>query len=117
MNYENLCQNIIDFDSKIRFCGITNTKSEIVASINRDSEDKMLKDDEIQMSIHYTLDRWSKATNLSYRIGNEKSATIEYDKVTLITIPISGSELLLISTEPNAEYAKIIEYATKQLKE
>ena len=60
------------------------------------------------MSIHYTLQRWEKTTNLEYRIGKEKSVVIEYEKVTLITIPLSSNELLLIGTEPNADYSKII---------
>ncbi|ABX13246.1 DUF6659 family protein [Nitrosopumilus maritimus] len=115
MDYERICKDILHFDSKIRFCGVTNAKSELIASISKNPEEKFLSKDEMMMSIHYTLDRSEKHTNLSYKIGNEKSAVIEYDKVTMITIPLEKKELLLISTEPEADYYKIIAKARESL--
>ena len=115
MDYERICKDILNSDSKVRFCGITNAKSELIASISKNPEEKFLSKDEMMMSIHYTLDRSEKHTNLSYKIGNEKSAVIEYDKVTMITIPLEKNELLLISTEPEADYYKIIAKAREFL--
>ncbi|MCV0431690.1 hypothetical protein [Nitrosopumilus sp.] len=109
MEYENTCKNILNFDSSIRFCGIIN-------DISKNPEDKFLSKDEMMMSIHYTLDRSGKNTNLAHKIGNEKSAVTEYDKVTMITIPINKNELMLISTEPEADYYKIISKAKEILK-
>ncbi len=39
------------------------------------------------------------------------SSITEYGKVTMISIPLNSSELVLISTEPSADYIKIIDYA------
>ena len=108
MNYENLQKSIFELDPKIRFSGVANNKGELIAASNNDDTESLLQDSEINMSIHYTLQRWEKTTNLEYRIGKEKSAVIEYGKVTLITIPLSNNELLLISAEPDAEYSKIV---------
>ncbi|MCV0401357.1 MAG: hypothetical protein K5777_05205 [Nitrosopumilus sp.] len=115
MDYEGICKKILSFDNKIRFCGVTNAKSELIASISKNPEEKFLSKEEMMMSIHYTLDRSEKHANLSYKIGNEKSAVIEYDKVTMITIPLENKELLLISTEPEADYYKIIVNARELL--
>ena len=60
------------------------------------------------MSIQYTLDRWRKAQNFTFRLGKEKLTLTEYDHVTLFTIPFKG-KLLLVSTEPEIEYDPIIE--------
>lgn len=46
---------------------------------------------------------------------NEKSAVIEYDKVTMITIPLEKKELLLISTESEADYYKNVAKARELL--
>ena len=37
-------------------------------------------------------------TNLAYKIGHERSSITEYEKVTLISIPINSQELFLTST-------------------
>ena len=117
MNYDKLQKSIFELDSKVRFSGVANNRGELVAASNNENTESLLKDNEIKMSIHYTLQRWEKTTNLEYRIGKEKSAVIEYEKVTLITIPLSNNELLLISTEPDADYSKIVNKTIKLLKE
>ena len=107
MSYDKLNEMILGLDNGIRFCGVANNKSEIVAASTLKEKDRLLSDDEVKMSIHYTLERWEKTSNLSHKIGNEKSSVIEYDKVVLISIPLNEKELLLISVEPNADYFKI----------
>jgi transcriptional regulator of heat shock response len=117
MNYDDLCSAILKIDSNIRFAGVANNKSELIAQNNRENLENFLNPDEVKMSVHYTLERWEKTSNLSHKIGTEKSSVIEYDKVALITIPFNKKELLLISTEPGAEYSKIISKASEFLKE
>lgn len=116
MSYDELCKSVLNSDPNIRFCGVANNKSELIAGGNRDDSQSLLSPDEVTMSIHYTLERWEKTSNLSHKIGDEKSSIIEYDKVTLITIPFNKKELLLISTEPNADYIKIIDKTKELLK-
>jgi hypothetical protein len=67
------------------------------------------------MSIHYAIQKRDLYTNLAYRIGHEKSSITEYEKVTMMSIPINSSELFLISTEPRADYLKIIDYVHSAL--
>ena len=64
--------------------------------------------DEFGMSVHYTLERWRKAQNFTFRLGKERLTFTEYDNVTLVTIPFKGT-LLLVSTEPRINYDPIIE--------
>lgn len=47
---------------------------------------------------------------MAYKIGREMSSITEFAKVTMISIPINSNELFLISTEPRADYIKIIDY-------
>tara|TARA_B110000014_G_C19893043_1_gene462034 strand:+ start:22 stop:414 length:393 start_codon:yes stop_codon:yes gene_type:complete len=107
-NYEKLCSNILNSDEHIRFAGFVNDKSKILYSAQRENIDSLLSDHEIGMSIHYTLERWRKAQNFTFRLGQERLTFTEYDNVTLVTIPFKG-KLLLVSTEPRINYNSIIE--------
>ena len=107
-NYEKLCSNILNCNEHVRFAGFVNDKSQILFSSQKDNLDSLLDENEIGMSIQYTLDRWRKAQNISFRLGKERVTFTEYDNVTLITIPFKG-KLLLVSTEPRIHYDPIIE--------
>ena len=107
-NYEQLCLDMLNSDNNIRFAGFVNDKSKILHSAQKDNLDSLLSDHEIGMSIHYTLERWRKAQNFTFRLGKERLTFTEYDNVTLVTIPFKG-KLLLVSTEPRIHYDPIIE--------
>ena len=117
INYDELTKKILDLDPQVRFAGIANNKGELVAGGQKDDVEKLLADDDVKMSIHYALQKRDLYTNLAYKIGNETSSITEYEKVTMITVPINSSELLLVSTEPRADYLKIIDTAHSQLKQ
>ena len=107
-NYEQLCSDILNSDNHIRFTGFVNDKSKILHSVQRKDLDSLLTENEIGMSIHYTLERWRKAQNFTFRLGKERLTLTEYDNVTLFTIPFKG-KLLLVSTESQIRYDPIIE--------
>ncbi len=67
------------------------------------------------MSIHYALQKRDLYTNLAYKIGNETASITEYEKVTMISVPINSNELFLISTEPRADYLKIVDFVRSAL--
>lgn len=110
IDYAELSKKVLALDSQIRFAGVANSKGELVAGGHKDSVEKILVDGEMNMSIHYALQKRELFTNLAYKIGRETSEVTEYEKVTMVTIPINTQELFLISTEPRADYFKIIDY-------
>ena len=115
IDYAELSEKVLALDSQIRFAGVATSKGELVAGGHKDGIEKMLVDDEMKMSIHYALQKRELFTNLAYKIGRETSAVTEYEKVTMINIPINSQELFLISTEPRADYFKIIDYVTSAI--
>ena len=114
-NYNELTQQILELDPQIRFTGVVNSKGELVAGGQKDNVEKLLVGDETKMSIHYALQKRDLYTNLAYKLGYEKSSITEYDKVTMISIPINSQELFLVSTEPRANYLKIIDIIISKL--
>ena len=108
MDFDKLCKNILELDSKIRFAGVVNTKGVLINNFEQKGVEQYLSPDELKMSIHYSMWEWEKSQNLSHELGFEKSSVLEYDKVTLISIPIDDSNLFVASIEPNEDYFKMI---------
>ena len=109
MDYEKLCNDIIDLDPLVRFAAIINDKGEKVAGGYRKNISSMLSPDEVKMSMHYAIKRWEARGKLSHRIGEAKYSTTAYEKVKQISIPVTQKELLLMSTDPSANQIEIIE--------
>lgn len=108
MKPEELCQKILDLEPHVRFSGILNSRGDLVFQTNRDDSVALLTKDEVRMSIHYTYQRWTSVQNLSHRIGKEKANISEFEKVTLISLLLNDGNLLLLSSEPGANYMEII---------
>jgi hypothetical protein len=106
--YEKLCSDLLYSHESVRFVGLVNNKSDLLYSIQKKDLDPLLDDDEIRISINYSLERWRKAQNLSFRLGNEKLTLTEYENVTLISIPYNQN-LLLISTQPTVHYHDVVQ--------
>ena len=109
INYDELSQQILDLDSQVRFAGVANSKGLMVVGGHKENVEQMLVGDEVGMAIHYAIQKAELFTNLAYKIGRERSSITEYEKVTLISIPINSQELFLVSTEPHADYLKIVD--------
>jgi len=114
-NYDELSKQLLDLDPQVRFAGVANSKGEMVAGGQKDGVEKILVGDEVKMSIHYALQKRDLYTNLVYKLGRERSSVTEYEKVTMISIPINSNDLFMISTEPRADYLKIIDFVYSAL--
>ena len=110
VDYDEMSKQILDLDPKVRFAGVANSKGEMISGGHKENVEKILVGDEVNMSIHYALQKRDLYTNLAYKLGRERSSITEYAIVTLISIPINSNELFMISVEPRADYMKIIDY-------
>ena len=70
--HEKLCSDVLFSHESVRFVGLVNNKSDLLYSTQKPDLDPLLDEDEIRISINYSLERWRKAQNLSFRLGNEK---------------------------------------------
>ena len=115
MNFDNLCKTIIDMDTKIRFAGICDESGEIKYGGQREGLENVLKNEETRRSNLQALARWGLRNSLSPKIGKGKYAMAEYEKIKRITIPLEDEHLLLVTTEVEADHAKIINNILKLL--
>ena len=116
VNYDELSKQVLDLDTQVRFAGVANNKGVMIAGGHNENIEKMLDGDNVSMSIHYALQKRDLYTNLAYKLGKEQSSITEYAIVTMISIPINSNELFMISTEPRADYLKIIDFIHAALK-
>ena len=108
MEHKELCSKILELHPQVRFSGILNSRGDLAVEQQKADSPKLLSPDEVKMSVHYTYQRWNSIQNLAHKIGNEKTNITEFDKVTLISLLLPDNNLLLLSSEPGANYMEII---------
>ena len=108
MDHKALCTKVLEIEPHVRFSGILNSRGDLAVQSNRDDSDALLSSEEVKMSVHYTFQRWTSIQNLAHKIGKEKTNITEFDKVTLISLLLNDGNLLLLSSEPGANYMEII---------
>ncbi len=115
MNNDEICNTLLKTNEAIRFVGVLGRNGDLVAGGHNSGIEQLLAPDEVKMSIHYAAKRWETRRNMSHRVGNAKYSITEYDKVKQISIPLSDSELLLISTDTKTDFKEIIGSVNKIL--
>jgi len=115
INYDELSKQVLKLDDKIRFAAVANSKGELIAGGYKENIEKIFGEDEAKMSMHYALQKRDLNTNLAYKIGLEKASITDFEKVTMISIPINSNELFLIRTEPNVDHCKILNFVHSAL--
>ena len=111
MEYQKICEDIINCDDQIRYAGIYDygelyqkTKPGITSYLTRE---------ETETSLSQAIYRWSTRKKTITKIGKPIFAMAKYEKVYRITLPIGGAGLLLVSTELSANVNEIVEKILK----
>jgi hypothetical protein len=115
VNHDEICNTLLKINNAIRFVGVLGRNGDLVAGGHNTSVEQLLTSDEVKMSLHYAAKRWETRRNMSHRVGNAKYSITEYDKVKQISIPLSDTELLLISTDTKIDFKEILESVNKAL--
>jgi hypothetical protein len=109
MDYDDLCIKILRSDSKVRFAGICDDTGEIRYGGPRKGLKNILSPEETKRSMLQALARWKLRDELSAKTGKGKYALAEYEKMKRITFPLDETHLLLVTTDADANHARIIE--------
>jgi hypothetical protein len=115
MEYDNLCKQILNLDSKVRFAGICDDTGEIKYGGQREGIKNLLSPEDTKRSNLQALARWGLRNALAAKIGKGKYAMAEYEKIKRITVPLENDHLLLVTTEVEADHRRIINNVLKLL--
>jgi hypothetical protein len=94
--------------SKDKVRGVCDDIGEIVYGGQREGITDLLSKEESRRSNLQAIARWALRSSLSPKIGRGRYAITEYEKIKRITFPIDESNLLLVTTEVDANHNKII---------
>lgn len=106
--YGKLCKEILNLDPKIRFAGICDDTGEIKYGGQREGVKNLLSPEETKKSNLQALARWGLRNALAPKVGKGRYAMAEYEKIKRITIPLEDDNLLLVTTEVEADHRRII---------
>ena len=107
MNYEKICERILESNEKIRYAAVYDY-GELVDKI-RPGITSYLSREETETSLSQAIYRWSTRKKTANKIGVPIFALAKYEKIYRITIPIGGAGLILITTELDADVNKIVD--------
>jgi hypothetical protein len=108
MDYSKLCKDIFDSDPKVRFAGVCDDSGEIKYGGQRYGIQNILSPEETRKSNLQALARWGLRNALAPKVGKGRYAMAEYEKIKRITIPLEDDNLLLVTTEVEADHGRII---------
>ncbi len=107
MEYEKICDEILQCDKDIRYVCVYDY-GELYDKI-QPGKKSLLSKEETELSLSQAVYRWSTRKKTSEKIGKPIFALAKYEKLYRITIPIGGAGLILISTELNADVNGILD--------
>ena len=111
MDYEKICDEILDCDKNVRYVGIYDF-GELYDKM-REGVTNHLTREETETSLSQAVYRWSTRKKTADKIGKPIFALAKYEKIYRITIPIGGAGLILISTELEANVNDIVDKILK----
>jgi hypothetical protein len=113
MDYDRLCKDVLNLDSKVRFAGVCDESGDIRHGGQRQGVKNLLTPEESKKSMLQAMARWGFRNSLEPKIGKGKYSMTEYEKIKRITIPLDENHLLLVTTEVNADHVMIIDKILK----
>lgn len=117
MNYQRLCSQILKIDPKVRFAAVYNKWAEHLASETKDGLSAHLPAKQTQESVNQAILRWESRKKMDQWVGKPKYAMAEYEKLKRFTFYLSDEDLLLVTTEPDADHIVIITMIQKLISE
>jgi hypothetical protein len=109
MNYEKICEEVLNCDDQIRYVGIYDY-GELYDKMKPGIKNYLTKE-ETELSLSQAIYRWATRKKTVSKIGKPIFAMAKYEKIYRITIPIGGAGLILISAELSANVNEIADKA------
>ena len=106
MDFETVCKNVTDLDSKIRFVGMINNKGRLIAGGMKEGKKSLedTKDDEM-LFMELVL-RTKMRHEFDSQLGRVKFAMSYREKAVVMSFP-AGDNVMLVSAEKEIDFAKI----------
>lgn len=107
MDFDKICDEILNCDSQIRYVGIYDYGE--LHDKMRTGVSSYLSREETEVSLSQAIYRWSTRKKTVSKIGKPIFAMAKYEKIYRLTIPIGGAGIILVTTELNVNVNEIVD--------
>lgn len=114
MKVEDFCDLVLSIDGKIRYVGVY-LDEQIHYKLQKDVK-TYFTEEEGMVSVKTEVVRASMRRYMSEKIGEPIFSITQYPKVKMITFHLPPANLVLMSTEPDANHDSIINKTMKLIK-
>lgn len=114
MNYDQLCRDVMDLNSAIRFSMIVVNGIQRFGGYRYDVVG-VLDSDELVKSIRHAHERMAGRFLAESKLGRTMYAMAEYENVKRVTFPLDQKTLLLVSMDVKSNHGKIIKLILKTI--
>ena len=105
IDYEKICDSILQLDVRIRFVGVY-LESRFYKKMRKNTT-SYLSEEQTEESLKKALDRWMDRMKFSEEMGFPLYSVTKYQKVYRVTLPFEDG-VLGISTEPDIDIEKLV---------
>jgi hypothetical protein len=114
--YENFCGKVLACDKSIRFAGIADKQSKVIATEYRRGTVPLLSKDESVLSFVLSIVKIRSDKTFHDKLGNILCTISLYEKVTVATMPLGISHFLMVSFDKDADHQSILSKNIQPLK-
>ncbi len=111
MDYQNICDEVLELDKKIRYVGVYDY-GELYDKIRPGLQSYLTKE-ETEIALSQAVYRWSTRKKTASKIGKPIFAMAKYEKIYRITLSIGGAGLVLVSTDIDIDINDTLEKLSK----
>ena len=113
MNYGKLCNELLEYNEKIRYVGVYNSFSGEVYENMQGGVTRHFDKEQTKKSMTQAIMRWKTRKHFSAEIGDPEFSMTKYGKVNRVTMACGEDGLLMFSTETDIHLCDVIEDVTK----
>lgn len=113
MDYESFCSQILKSDSKIRFATVYDEWAVRLGGGIREGVTNLLSDRWENELVNLSVMDWKSRKEMSKWLGKTIYTLAEYDKIKRFSFYLGDDNLLLVSTEKDADTNKVVDSVIK----
>ena len=113
LDYEKFCSQILDADPKIRFATVYDEWAVKVGGGMREGIESLLSEHTENEMVNLSIIHWKARKDMSKILGKAKYTLGEYDKIKRFSFYLGDDNLLLLSTEKDANTDVVVDKVIK----
>ena len=109
MDYEKFCSQILESEPKIRFATVYDEWAVKVGGGMREGVENLLSEHAENEMVNLSIIHWKARKDISKLLGKAKYTLGEYDKIKRFSFYLGDDQLLLLSTEKDADTDVVVD--------